>query len=591
MSRWTISRIALAVVTVTLLGACGGGGGGESGARPEWLDAPARPVNLELSLDRKEARARTIGPAGGTISATSANGARYTLRLPKGALLGDTRITMTPVRSLGGLPLDGGMVAAVHLEPDGLALMAPATLTIERKGAPPAAERVAFAYFGAGRDAHLYPTTEASGRVEMSVLHFSGYGYGRAAPNDRGRLDLQYATSYEARLSARVSRLLADAGASDDPAVARSSQAAIEQAMLQYYDAVLRPLMSTAETDDRMAECALARAHGWERQLMLLGVIGDGTDSGSAEAKRRVAEAQRSRSAIVANAIEKKKERAIKACREQHDLTILQQLYALERLSQLYGRGDAALTAEIQDAAKNCMRFELDFGSFWEADGPKGVRNVYDVRGRVVVENLESRDAQLTLGRAPLAYSSLVATGNPAEALIQPTGISAEFDKFLGALREAGSATQSAAGSIPGEISVYAIGLDGATIRSDGTNCEGEDEATAKDTATIHSVLVGIRPPTEIIKLVGTTGVQIDSSQDWMRQWEHFHDDSLNTPPPPGVTPPRDQYGEVTTKFYRVPLEEEGPGVWRFVLDSAQARTLGWKGVKRTRITLRHAPR
>lgn len=133
MPRWTISRIALAVVAVTLSGACGGGAG-ESVARPEWLDAPARPVNLELSLDRDEARARTIGPAGGTISATGADAARYTLRLPKGALLGETRITMTPVRSLGGLPLDGGMVAAVHLEPDGLALMAPATLTIDRKG-------------------------------------------------------------------------------------------------------------------------------------------------------------------------------------------------------------------------------------------------------------------------------------------------------------------------------------------------------------------------------------------------------------------------------------------------------------------------
>jgi hypothetical protein len=64
----------------------------------------------------------TIGPAGGTFSATGANGDIYSLTIPEGALFTDTTIAVIPVASARGLPEGAGPVSGVVLQPEGLAL-------------------------------------------------------------------------------------------------------------------------------------------------------------------------------------------------------------------------------------------------------------------------------------------------------------------------------------------------------------------------------------------------------------------------------------------------------------------------------------
>jgi hypothetical protein len=71
-----------------------------------------------------------IGPQGGEVSVTSSSGVKYTLSIPQDALRMEIPVTMQPVSSISNSPLSGGMNAAVIIEPAGMSLDIPATLTI-----------------------------------------------------------------------------------------------------------------------------------------------------------------------------------------------------------------------------------------------------------------------------------------------------------------------------------------------------------------------------------------------------------------------------------------------------------------------------
>ena len=89
---------------------------------------PPAPPSVAPRLDDANAATERIGREGGTVSATGADGATYTLAIPAGALISDEDITLTPVGAVDGLPFSGGLAGAVQLAPDGLRLFEPATL-------------------------------------------------------------------------------------------------------------------------------------------------------------------------------------------------------------------------------------------------------------------------------------------------------------------------------------------------------------------------------------------------------------------------------------------------------------------------------
>src|SRR6185503_6111098 len=109
--------------------------------------------------------------------------------------------TMTPVSMVGGLPLSGGLAAAVQLEPDGLRLFNFATLVVEPPQSLSPNQETSFAWDQAGDDFHLFPMqTPNSTRREnargsalalnprgliFKLLHFSGYGVGSGTDADR----------------------------------------------------------------------------------------------------------------------------------------------------------------------------------------------------------------------------------------------------------------------------------------------------------------------------------------------------------------------------------------------------------------------
>ncbi|MEJ5240240.1 MAG: hypothetical protein WHS87_03495 [Anaerolineales bacterium] len=112
-----------------------------------------------------------IGPAGGTLSVTSPDEVTFTLIVPAGALDAEMPITLTPIQSIDGLPLSGGLLGAVRIEPEGLLLDMPALLQISLPGdrtVPDGNLALGFAFEEEGREFHLYPLAS---RAETANTH------------------------------------------------------------------------------------------------------------------------------------------------------------------------------------------------------------------------------------------------------------------------------------------------------------------------------------------------------------------------------------------------------------------------------------
>ncbi len=141
---------------------------------------------LGATVDTKRVARGTIGPAGGTVVATGAEGTTYLLRLPAGALASPQAIRVTPVVRFATLPLSGGVAAAARLEPEGLKLAVPGTLTITTKRRWP---KSVLAFAGSRALGFEVDDVRAKGKVlVVPVAHFSEHGGASAEANDFARI-------------------------------------------------------------------------------------------------------------------------------------------------------------------------------------------------------------------------------------------------------------------------------------------------------------------------------------------------------------------------------------------------------------------
>ena len=139
---------------------------------------------VAIAVDEGAAVSAPIGSEGGTIGVGGAS-----LSIPPGAVPPGTTITATPLTALHGSPFSAAPVG-VKLEPSGLVLLQPATLTLPRPSGP--GHVVGFGFNGSGDAFHLVPHALEGDTVQLKVWHFSGAGVLPA------RLDeLATALSYE----------------------------------------------------------------------------------------------------------------------------------------------------------------------------------------------------------------------------------------------------------------------------------------------------------------------------------------------------------------------------------------------------------
>lgn len=365
-----LCRACYLACTTALLVACGGGGDTTSGtpaptAAPLYtLDVSPQPLSVGVSLDTGRAVTSSIGVAGGTLTATAADGTVYTLTLPANAVAADTEITMTPVAQFTSLPFNGSDTRAaygVQLAPEGATFSTAVTLHIAlpNGSSMPIDQQLPFSWTGSGQAVALAALDPASAAIDLALQHFSGWAIARhslgVSASLSGLRD-RLGGSEEARMESAISERLADErdkaqSGSTDPGLMSSDAFAL---YLAEYDAkVLQPLLAAAGQSCANSRLASETLLKLARQLQLLGVPNTYQDQALA---------------LLAPGATLCIDEEYKKCRDNHIVPdIIPAAYNMDRQAQLLGRDQDADWQAWQTHADQqidlCHRYTLQFDS------------------------------------------------------------------------------------------------------------------------------------------------------------------------------------------------------------------------------------
>jgi hypothetical protein len=365
---------------------------------------PTRPV-VQVAHDPGRAASAAIGPEGGELQATAADGTRFELAVPPGALEFTELITMTPALRAEGLPLSGGLLGAVSLEPAGLELYQRATVRIIPPA--PAADllTVGFAYSGSGERFHLRPLTPPAGAsaqqvvepaITMEIISIRPVGAGRGTqadvdrqlagppPDDLGEL----LDELNAQLSADISRL-------DD-----------------YYGRHLLPELYGAIGGPASLDRALRLFDGWVYFVKAYGLSEAFADE-IAMGERLLAEALRQEAGASA-------ERCYSQKRPEEGFRLLRWMRYAQKLVS------SAEADAIAAKLRGCLTFELIFHSQITEGGfgdPYGYRYVLEAK-LTLRPGLGTR----ATGSGPLTWQEAAWIGDDQSCTIAIAGLDSTFD-------------------------------------------------------------------------------------------------------------------------------------------------------------------
>jgi hypothetical protein len=238
------------------------------------FDLPANPLAVTPALDSAHAVTQLIAAkTGGTLTATGSDGSVFSLTIPVNALASEEQITMTPLLSVGAIPVSGGLLAGVDLQPDGLALLQAATLTIQPALSVTCSQQVGFGYHGTGQEFYFQPLGLTQ-TITITLEHFGGAGVGQGQAGHGG-----VPTSMEDRLSAVDEPIFqSERQCSGAPVAMQSMQSTwgslAGEAQL-YFDKEVVQQLKAAETDASQAESALAAALAFWHDVSIFGLDAD----------------------------------------------------------------------------------------------------------------------------------------------------------------------------------------------------------------------------------------------------------------------------------------------------------------------------
>jgi hypothetical protein len=326
-----------------LLACVGAGSKPQCSAVPLPVLAKPSPRSVTVVTDAGHAASRLVTTdGGGTVTATGADGSTYALTLPAGALASDETITLTPVLTLHGLKA-GTPAAGVQIAPDGLALIKPATLTITPAHPVPVADQIGYFWHGAGRESGLYPPSTDPKSFALSLNHFSGYELVDGNRVARKQLANQ-PTDVQDRY-ADLTQAIADLRATGTDSARTIFYSTLRDALQTQFDAVVKPALVAAETDDTLAFDALQRGLSWAHEAQSLGEF-------AAEAGWVLQEMV----TISDNALKQ----SAKRCSQ--NVAFTQRVLYFARVRAVLSLSAGSELGEYEQAAK-CMQFQLDFTS------------------------------------------------------------------------------------------------------------------------------------------------------------------------------------------------------------------------------------
>jgi hypothetical protein len=215
----------VALLAISVLGACGGGS-------PSVEPEAASPLRLEAATSVTQ----TVGPAGGTLTTTSADGTVYTLSVPARALRTAASITLAPIAAIDDLPTGVSLAGGAHLTPEGQTFDVPVTLTVALPTLPPSAP-IPFTYAGLLSERRLYPAVLNGRMLTFEIVHFSGYAALLTLPD----IDLVLGNGYFPPTSAATDQALqALVGAASGPP-GEARRAAMLAVLRGWLDNVIKP--------------------------------------------------------------------------------------------------------------------------------------------------------------------------------------------------------------------------------------------------------------------------------------------------------------------------------------------------------------
>lgn len=137
-------------------------------------------LDVHARLDAGRTVTAVMSEADFVLRLTNHLGIVFELALPAGAVWEPTEIRMTAVTEVPDLPMSGGFLAGVSLEPEGLLLHRAGTLTLRFPGEVPA-EATAFSAQELGLDFHRVGQSRGGASIAIPVPHFTLFGMGTDA--------------------------------------------------------------------------------------------------------------------------------------------------------------------------------------------------------------------------------------------------------------------------------------------------------------------------------------------------------------------------------------------------------------------------
>jgi len=194
----------------------------------------------------------------------------FTLHIPANSLRQVTRITMTPVTRLDGLPFGKGTDVTVDLQPSGLAFDVPATLDIKPATAIPRGERLLYAY-SEGRLAFAEPVLKAEG-IAIVVPHFSGYGAAKGLMGDVDEARKRIGGFAEERIASQMRAVMQEWSQQVGPnELGQDITNLLEPYFEQLDREVIQPRLAAAGQSCAAGRSAILTVLGYARQRELLG--------------------------------------------------------------------------------------------------------------------------------------------------------------------------------------------------------------------------------------------------------------------------------------------------------------------------------
>ena len=473
------------------------------------------------TLDAAHAVTQVVPANGGTVTATGADGTKFTLIVPAKALLSSARVTMTPVSMVGGLPLSGGLAAAVQLEPGGLRLFNFATLLIEPPQSLSPNQETSFAWDQDGNDLHLFPMQTPNGTrrenargiglplnprgLIFKLLHFSGYGVGSGTDGDRAAQRQRQPSGSEARfeqtLEAIIGRerkrqlaiaqsnsefdlLQAAADDDDDPDYLDE----IIQSLKDRYTNDVKPAMDSAllSKDDVQLRCAMLKALGCNRQIELL--FDDLELPGKTE--KFFKKAKKAISRFMEKALETLADNSSRRCSKDHkpEETIILLGIAHQQLL-LHENGFCKCdSSKTQEAAENCAHFELEFDSETELNDPAAtVTTRVHATVPIGLKFINAPGDEIP-GQAPLGYLSCVWTPKDPDCSATNTTTSTTFRVLSFNIDLNPRSFGDCAAEVPGKVNIVSVDIDPGLPREIVTvRCRRADGTI--ETTTIPQVI------------------------------------------------------------------------------------------------------